>query len=433
LLLAASLAGCQEKASPPATQPQDRAAAQQAPDQARQLGRREFEFPREIAGRPKGSSWLIRVDLSAADPASPSLPLRGRATFVGRGGRTASLSLSVSPPKQTLTLMEGVVGFAPERLVVEGSSGLLVSDIRFEPSGLAPRQDDRGPTPVPADPGTVLLYRQEYWRNPGYELFAWNLFPKILILDFADYAVQAKFFRRLGFYQAVKGESGRVEEEEYYKGRHVYNAHAYGPEDLASFFELAREKGVRLNQEEELLKNIALKSGLLVVRDGRLRPGEGAVTSVARETPTAHLRRQLLTHEVAHGLFFAIPEFREGCFRTWADLAPGELEFFKLFLGNKGRLDRRPGYDGYDTENKTVTVNEFQAHVLQLERQEATGYGDWYMGQMIWLIPDRRKQLEAFRRENPAVFGHARDRLVELLFRTTGLYDGNIYVVSDER
>jgi hypothetical protein len=286
------------------------------------------------------------------------------------------------------------------------------------------------PPPVPAGLEEILRREPASWRRPEWELYAWNRIPSVLIFDFRDYEVQARFFRRLGFFVAVKGESGRVEEESYYAGRHVYNAHDYRPEDLVRFFRRAVESGVRLNEEERLLGLIGLAGGVLraaPAEPGGLLPGAGAILSISRESPAA-LRRRLLAHETAHGVFYAVPAFRDGCFRLWESLPEGERELWRLFLANKGRLDGRAGYDGYDTGNLYLTVNEMQAHLLQLERGEVRGYFvEGYLPRLEKLLPERRAELARLREEHAAGFEDTRLRLEDLLERALGVPRGDLY------
>ncbi len=286
--------------------------------------------------------------------------------------------------------------------------------------------------PTPADLAAILAADPAGWRRPEWELYAWSRIPSVLIFDFRDYETQARFFRRLGFFVAVKGESGRIAEEPYYAGRHVYNAHDYSPEDLARFFRLAAESGVRLNPEEALLRRIALLNGVLRLPDGgedaarRILPGLGAVLSVSRETP-ASLRRRLLAHETAHGLFYADAGFRQGCFALWEELSPEEQAFWRLFLGHKGRLDGRSGYDGYDTDNLYLTVNELQAHVLQLERGQVPGYfAQTYLPRLKELLPEREAELDRLEQEHPFMFEQARLRLEALLEQALGVREGDL-------
>ncbi len=291
--------------------------------------------------------------------------------------------------------------------------------------------------PLPADLAAILAADPTGWRRPEWELYSWSRIPSVLIFDFHDYGIQARFFGRLGFFVAVKGESGRIEEESYYAGRHVYNAHDYSPEELARFFRLAAERGVRLNPQEAELRRIALLRGVLRLPGGaggeapseaarRVEPGEGAILSVSRETP-ASLRPRLLTHETCHGIFYAVPAFREGCFALWERLPAAQQAFWRLFLANKGLLDGRSGYDGYDTDNLYLTVNEMQAHVLQLRRAEVPGYfAGTYLPRLEKLLPERRAELERLLGDSPFMFEETRLQLEAILEGALGVTGGNL-------
>ncbi|MFO7849807.1 MAG: hypothetical protein R6V67_07600 [Spirochaetia bacterium] len=339
-------------------------------------------------------------------------------------------SLSLAPLQQTLHFPHGAVGFLPKEITIEVSSSAKIEEIILE----ADMYDHDGPAeemePVSADLGVILNYPKEQWRREEYELFRWNLVPKVLIFDFADYAVQRDYFTRLAFFVGVTGESGRIEEHSYYEGRHVFNAHDYRPEDLAAFYRQAEEQGIGLNKEEQLVRDIALNQGVLRKKDGVISAGEGAILSTAQEIPP-YLQGRLLAHEAIHGIFYAVPDFREGAFSIHKDMSELEREFWYSFLGNKGRLDNRSGYDGYDVENEYLLINEIAGHIMQLQPHEVDPYFlDVYLPRLEELLPEKKSAFQNIRRDHSDMFAHTRAELEALLEKTLGVRRGNLFITE---
>jgi hypothetical protein len=218
--------------------------------------------------------------------------------------------------------------------------------------------------PVPADPGIVLDYPQELWRDPRYEVFRWDAFPQILIFDTADYEVQNDLFRRLAFFTEKAGFRGRLLSDAEIAGLHGWNAHDYRGEDLAAFFELARRTGFPLLPEERELEEILLEAGIILREGGgRLVPGKGALISLSRESPD-YLRSQFMVHEGFHGLFFIDEDFREFSSRRWENLSPQAKRFIRSYFD----------YQHYDIGDAYLVVNEFMAHCLQQSVSQAARY-----------------------------------------------------------
>jgi len=53
------------------------------------------------------------------------------------------------------------------------------------------------PPPIPAPLEQVLNAPRQGWRTPSVEVYRWNLFPDIVILDTASFPVQDRAFARL--------------------------------------------------------------------------------------------------------------------------------------------------------------------------------------------------------------------------------------------
>jgi hypothetical protein len=379
----------------------------------------DFRFRESLADLEGGSNLPEPSPDVAAEPearrASILLCLKS-------GDSTASFRHSALSGRHTLFLYHGMVPFTPETLSIEPMGGAAVWLESFEivrlsadaaggPAAGVPAAVD----PLPVDPGALLLYDPQSWRRPDYELFAWSRFPQILIMDTASYTVQSRFFKRLAFFVEKQGFRGRLVTNEDFADLHGFNAHDYRAEDLARFFQQAREELFSLNSEEELLKQILLANG--VIRDGgAFSPGKGGILSISRGSYST-LRRHLLTHECAHGLFFSLPEFRQASFEAWDRLPEQEQEFWKLFFR----------WVGYDTEDPYLTVNEYQAYLFQQPRSGVRYYfADLTPSRLISSYPGQASWVQELIRSDPDRFTRAFDYLETSLVRIAGVEGGRV-------
>ncbi|MCK5006383.1 MAG: hypothetical protein KAR73_03280 [Spirochaetales bacterium] len=370
----------------------------------------------------------FRLRATSADrPGSADLPDpgAGRAYLLlkaSAGNKTVSFRHIALSGKHNLFLYEGLVPFEPETLRIEplGGSGvwlhsLEVARLPLEPVGGAEGELSASVHPLPADPGTVLLYDPDYWRQKNYELFSWARFPEILIMDTSSYEVQSRFFKRLAFFVEKRGYRGRLVNNEEFDDLHGFNAHDYRAEDLARFFQAAREELFTLNPEEELLKEILLCNG--IIRDeGTFSPGRGGILSISRSSYPL-LRRHLLTHECYHGLFFSLPEFRQAAIEAWEQLSENEKEFWRLFFR----------WVGYDTEDPYLTVNEYQAYLFQQPRSEVQNYfATLTASRLISSYPGQADRVREFLRSDPDSFTRGFDTLEASLRRIARMEGGRV-------
>jgi hypothetical protein len=219
------------------------------------------------------------------------------------------------------------------------------------------------PEPITADPGLVLSWSVESWRDRRYEVFRWEEFPSLLIFDFADYATQDRMLKRLAFFVEKKGFRGRLAPDSEIAELHAWNAHDYRAEDLARFFQAAREAQFPLLAGERELERILFDSNVIRRAGDKIAAGEGGIISISRESSDS-LRRLFIAHEGFHGLFFIDEDFRAFSRNRWRQLPAQARRFIVSYFG----------YQQYDTADEYLLVNEFMGHVLQQPVSQAAYY-----------------------------------------------------------
>jgi hypothetical protein len=304
------------------------------------------------------------------DPPVPHRPKEGLDLRVGfSGGRStmdagevsfAYAGLPTATGKSVISVPSGVLPAAPFPLVIEGSS--YPDSLILEPksSRAFPREA------IPADPGLILSYRQESWRDRRYEVFRWERFPGILIFDTANYAAQDALFKRIAFFVEKAGYRGRLATDKEIAGLHGWNAHDYRAEDLAAFFETARKTAFPLNTEERELLTILEANGLVVrsaAQDAPIEAGSGAIVSISRESE-GYLRSLFMTHECYHGIFFIDEDFRRFAGLRWDGLDTVARRFLNAYFD----MHR------YDVSDRYLMMNELMAYCLQQPVSGAAKY-----------------------------------------------------------
>ena len=218
--------------------------------------------------------------------------------------------------------------------------------------------------PLTADLSKIVSNMKGSLDEGHFELYRWDRLPSTLIFDMADFHEQNRMFSRLAFYLEKIGYRGRLLANSELEGKHGWNAHDYGAEGLAAFFNAAHRAALTLHPEEYLLENIALCEGILVRQGGVVESGRGGVLSICRES-SIYERRLLLAHESYHGIFFASDAYRRFCSALWDCAGSDERSFIVALL-------RVLDYDS--TTYRYLTVNEFQAYLLQQPSNIAASY-----------------------------------------------------------
>jgi hypothetical protein len=266
--------------------------------------------------------------------------------------------------KHHLGLLPGLKRLSvPAGLISPGDMPLALKGERVDSLRQSYAKPPPFPEPVPADPGLVLSWPVENWRDSRYEVFRWDRFPSLLIFDIADYAIQDRMLKRLAFFVEKKGFRGRLAPDSEIAELHGWNAHDYRSQDLARFFQSAREAQFPLLPEERELERILLNTGVIRRAGDTITAGEGGIISISRES-TGYLRALFMAHEAFHGLFFVDEDFRDFSRRRWLQLPSQAKRFIISYFG----------YQQYDTSDEYLLVNEFMSHVLQQPVSQAAHY-----------------------------------------------------------
>jgi hypothetical protein len=329
-----------------------------------------------------GASQSTLID----PPAAFRLSVPAALSFRGAAGETRIRAgenrfvFTPSPSSPSLSFPPAVLGKGPYPAVVSPGPGDALPGTAFvvESAGMPLLED-----PVPLDPGVILVYPQKAWRKARYEIFRWPAFPRILIFDTADYKVQERFFKRIAFFIEKRDFRGRLVSDKELADLHGWNAHDYRDEDLAWFFETARQENFPLLNEERELLDILLRNGIVIrAPSGEIQSGEGAVLSISQESP-GRLRQRFMVHEGFHGLFFMDEEFREFSRRRWENLDRNARQVFRSYLD----------FQRYDLADPYLVVNEFMAYCLQQPVSQAPSYFGGNMPRQISTSPWRRSAL----------------------------------------
>lgn len=305
------------------------------------------------------------------------------------------------------------------------SKEVLYSDkpkIDFKSSMPLSEQDAAVVTPLVTDIGMIFDWPQENWRSPDYELYSWEMFPSVLLFDFADYKTQDQFLTRLAYFVEKAGYKGTFISDYDVETKHGYNAHDYKPDDLAEFFTQAKKKRFRLNESELILRSILIYNGIIVQNNnGTYSPGNGAIISISKES-AEYLRWKLSAHESWHGIYFTDEDFRNKVLNMYYSFDPRSMEFLKVYWATQPTLC-------YDIDDEYLMKNEFMAYLLQ---QKLSATADYFINIANWNSVNKNEPEEAryIRQTKASSFEFACSELNDYVFERWGLAAGRVNLLS---
>jgi hypothetical protein len=294
-------------------------------------------------GADAGKPGLVIDYGAAAKRPGTGESINIEAARIGGGG--VSMSLKLGPGGRRTALGGELIPLDARRIIATAPAGRDVED--FFAATLDPSDYEL------ADLGRVLA-SQSPADGEDYILYRWDALPSVLVLVFRDYGAQDRYLKRLAFFVEKAGYRGTLQKDEVLGPLHGWNAHDYRPEDLAAFFEKAKEKAFPLSPQERALEKLLVDRDLVREGGGNILPGVGALISISLESPPAQ-RRLLLVHESTHAIFFADEEYRKYVRQVWASVGGDERWFWKTYFA----------WAMYDTASDYLMANEFQAYLLQ--------------------------------------------------------------------
>ncbi len=285
---------------------------------------------------------------------------------------------------------------------------------------------ERLPYAITADLGCIISWPSMLWQRKDFELFRWNMFPNILLFDFADYKIQDDYLKRLAFYVEKAGYRGKLWADKDIKNLHGYNAHDYRAESLAQFYEVARTQNFKLNDSEYLLRDILLLYGIIRRNsDGSYAPGDGGIISISKESNES-LREKLLAHESYHGIYFCDASFRQKTTDICSVMDQQSLLFIKQYFASQPSL-------GYDLNDSYLIENEVMAYIMQ----QSVKAQSWYFaddlawrGTVMKYMPDLASYI---RSTKAAGITEAAVMFDDYVFARWGLNAGRTSMISVSR
>ena len=257
----------------------------------------------------------------------------------------------------TVTFYTSSIGFIPADITVQQfDTGLdMVDTLEMKEIPL----DGKAPMKaLSADFKQILENNPAQWRYSDWEVYSWESFPGIFIIDFQNLSIQSHMLKRLSYFVEKKGYTGKIHNFVRLYGKTDWNAHNYKAKDLAAFFTEAQRSGALLTSAETYLRELLVANGIIDKNGAGYSGGEDkGIVSVSQES-TPHVRAMLLTHEGYHGLFYAAPGLKDLVYDLWEKLAPEAQEMWIEYL-------RTADVWNYDYENGYLLRNEILGYLMQ--------------------------------------------------------------------
>lgn len=324
----------------------------------------------------------------------------------------------------TVTFYTSAVGFIPSDIVVQQfDSGLDMMD-SVEMKEIV---SDGKPTftPLPADFKQILENDASQWRYSDWEVYSWESFPGILILDFQNFNIQSHMLKRLSFFVEKKGYTGKIHSFLRLSGKSDWNAHNYKAKDLAAFFTEAQRSGAVLTSAESYLRELLVANNIIEKNGEGFTGGEEkGLVSVSQES-APHVRTMLLTHEGYHGLFYAAPGLKSLVYKLWDSLIPEAQEMWVDYL-------RTASAWNYDFENGYLLRNEMLGYMMQ--QPDFAEYFDKMMfPRLLKRLPDKAELFQQNHDAARQAFLDMAGAIGDFLLRNFNLSPGNLSYMREVR
>ncbi len=324
----------------------------------------------------------------------------------------------------TVTFYTASIGFVPANITVEQfDTGLdMMGSVEMKEIAL----DGKAPmTPLPADFKQILEYNSNQWRYSDWEVYSWESFPGILIIDFQNFNIQSHMLKRLSYFVEKRGYTGKIHSFTRLSGKTDWNAHNYKAKDLAAFFTEAVRSGAVLTSAESYLRELLLANGIIEKSGEGYTGGENkGIVSVSQES-TPHVRALLLTHEGYHGLFYAAPGLKELVYDLWDKLIPEAQEMWVDYLKSADVWN-------YDYKNGYLLRNEMLGYMMQ-QKDFAEYFDNMMFPRLLKRIPDKAEHYQQNRDVARQAFLDTAAKIGDFLLKEYNLSPGNLSYMREVR
>ena len=324
----------------------------------------------------------------------------------------------------TVTFYTSSIGFIPADITVQQfDTGLdMIESIERKEIVL-----DGKPSlePLPADFKQILENDPAQWRYSDWEVYAWESFPGILIIDFQNFNIQSHMLKRLSFFVEKRGYTGKIHSFLRLSGKTDWNAHNYKAKDLAAFFTEAQRSNALLTSAETYLRELLMANGIIEKGEAGYTGGEDkGIVSVSQES-ASHVRSLLLTHEGYHGLFYAAPGLKELVYDLWDRLAPEAQEMWVEYL-------RTADVWNYDYNNGYLLRNEMLGYMMQ-QKDFGEYFDNMMFPRLLKRSPDKAEHFQETRDAARQAFLDTALKIAISLQNNYNLSPGNLSYMREVR
>lgn len=324
----------------------------------------------------------------------------------------------------TVTFYTSSIGFVPADITVQQfETGIdMIESIDRKEIAL----DGKAPmTPLPADFKQILENDPAQWRFSDWEVYSWESFPGIFIIDFQNFNIQSHMLKRLSYFVEKKGFTGKIHSFTRLSGKTDWNAHNYKAKDLAAFFTEAERTGALLTSAETYLRELLLANGMIEKGDAGYTGGEDkGIVSVSQES-LPHVRALLLTHEGYHGLFYAAQGLKELVYDLWDKLAPEAQEMWVEYLMTADVWN-------YDYKNGYLLRNEMLGYMMQ-QKDFAEYFDNMMFPRLLKRSPDKAEHFHETHDAARQAFLDTALKIAVFLQNNFNLSPGNLSYMREVR
>lgn len=288
--------------------------------------------------------------------------------------------------------------------------------------------------PIPIDPGLIIKNNPENWRNKDFEIYCWDRFPDLILIDTVSYDFQDLMFKRLGAFVEKKQTAGKILEGGELDSLRAFNANDFNASKLAGFFSTAESQNIELNEQEKLLKEILLENHIIKkveyagdspdsdFSEGNLyEAGTGGIISFSVESEL-YRRKLFFAHECFHGLFFIDEAFRKKVAEEYNSADPGLISFLKAYYEAVPSLQ-------YNDGDLYLMHNEFMAYMTQLEYDKLINHFTDYVCSQLEEVREYESHIEYIKNAGKEAVFTANKNISDYLFSRWGLEAGRSNLV----